>query len=119
MRLPCTALENVVSLATPEGTPLPGSSEVHSDGDLIELLKLYLETELGDDTFSQAYQFLKVHFLLHFRTRPPILTPAFAISATSSANVASNTCHCCINCSCVKTRSMQPKRPLLLLIGPN
>ena len=108
---PCTAFDTATRLLTPEGTPVPGSADVRSDGDLIELLQLYLETELGDDTFAQAYQFLKVHRLLMHDTRIRQLTVVLtsAISVTSSASAASNTCHCSTNYCGTKTRSMQLK----------
>lgn len=45
---------------TPEGKPVPGMSPRDSAGYVIEVVKMYLEKELGDKKFAEAYRFLEV-----------------------------------------------------------
>ncbi len=45
---------------TPEGKPIPGLSEKDSPAYAIEIAKVYLERELGERKFAEAYRFLEV-----------------------------------------------------------
>ena len=47
---------------TPEGKKIPGLCVADTSAYTIEIVKMYLETELGTKKFSEAYKFLEVSY---------------------------------------------------------
>jgi len=56
---------------TPEGNPIPGLKPSDSVGASIEIVKMYLEKELGDQKFTEAYRFLEVNFFCINKNKEP------------------------------------------------
>lgn len=54
---------------TPEGNEVPGLSPTASAPTNIEIAKMYLEKELGERRFSEAYRFLEVREWRESRNR--------------------------------------------------
>jgi hypothetical protein len=62
-----------LSFLTPEGKRLPGLSDKDTIGYRIEALRLYLEQELGADSFINVYRTLQVKSCISFRKRGMVM----------------------------------------------
>jgi len=67
--MPSTIFNFNLSFLTPEGKRLPGLSDKDTIGYRIETLRLYLEQELGADSFINVYRTLQVKTYIRFRKR--------------------------------------------------